>query len=171
MASGVTKTGALLSNAGFVTPLSQSAGSFKVNGVEIAYDSATDSLSTVLSRINNSTAGVTASYDGINDKISFVSRTTGSVAIQFADVTGNFLGTIGVSAAAPDTGQERPHPGRYRRRQRDVPQHLEHGQRRRVQGVTLTLLKERQLDTVTVGQDYGATDRARMLVRAVQQRA
>jgi flagellar hook-associated protein 2 len=150
---GVVKTGATLATAGLVTPLSQSAGSFKVNGVEIAYDSSRDSLSAVLSRINNSTAGVTASYDAANDTVSLVSKTTGSVAIALEDVAGNFLDAIGVRTAPQTLGRNAEfqvdtgsgwvtHYSTTNTATGAVP------------GVTLTLQRETAAaDSVTVGQD------------------
>ena len=43
-------------------------GSFKLNGVSIAYNVNTDTISSVLTRINDSSAGVTAAYDAVNDR-------------------------------------------------------------------------------------------------------
>ena len=38
-------------------------GEFLINGVQINFDASTDSVTDVLQRINNSAAGVTATYD------------------------------------------------------------------------------------------------------------
>src|SRR5207244_4162270 len=46
-----------------------SNGSFSINGVAIAVNANTDTLESLLSRINNAGAGVTASYDSTTDKI------------------------------------------------------------------------------------------------------
>ena len=45
------------------------AGNFSINGVSIAIDPATDSLNDIITAINTSSAGVTASYDAGSDKV------------------------------------------------------------------------------------------------------
>ncbi|MDI6793112.1 MAG: flagellar filament capping protein FliD [bacterium] len=67
-----------------------SAGSFRVNGVKITWDADTDSLNTILSRINNSTAGVTAFYDPDLDKIVLTSKSGGAAPISVIDEQGTF---------------------------------------------------------------------------------
>jgi len=74
-------------------------GEFKVNGVSITYDSAVDSMNDVLTRINNSTAGVTASYDSINDRFQLTSKATGDINIALQNVSGNFLTATGLAAS------------------------------------------------------------------------
>jgi flagellar hook-associated protein 2 len=76
------------------------AGSFQINGVTINYNTGTDSIKNVLDRINTSSAGVVASYNSSNDKISITSRTTGSNAITMSDTTGNFLSAVGLTDPA-----------------------------------------------------------------------
>jgi flagellar hook-associated protein 2 len=68
-------------------------------GTTISYDASVDSLQNVITRINQSAAGVTALYDGYNDTFSITSDTTGSTAIGLAEVTGNFLTSMGVLGA------------------------------------------------------------------------
>lgn len=83
------------------TPITTSgAGSFAINGVTINYDTGTDSIKNVLDRINQSSAGVVASYNSVNDRFTITSRTTGSGAITMSDTTGNFLQAIGVADPA-----------------------------------------------------------------------
>lgn len=65
-------------------------GSFKVNGVEIAYSSS-DTVADVLGRISSSEAGVTASYDVIGDRFILANKATGDIGIALEDVSGNFL--------------------------------------------------------------------------------
>ena len=72
------------------------AGEFKINGVAIDFNANTDSLSDVISRINNSTAGVTASYDMINDRLVLTSKATGDMGIALEDSTGQFLAATGL---------------------------------------------------------------------------
>ena len=55
------------------------SGSFQVNGVSISVNKDTDTLATIVSRINGAGAGVTASYDTAQDKV--VLTTTGSSVV------------------------------------------------------------------------------------------
>jgi flagellar hook-associated protein 2 len=82
------------------------AGRFKINGVEIAFDADVDSISGVLRRINDSTAGVTASYDSVNDRFLLTSKTTGDIGIALEDVTGNFLAATGLSGGSLQRGRD-----------------------------------------------------------------
>jgi flagellar hook-associated protein 2 len=52
-------------------------GSFTVNGVSVAYNVNTDSLSTILGRISSSSAGVNATYDAAADRVVLTNKTTG----------------------------------------------------------------------------------------------
>jgi flagellar hook-associated protein 2 len=97
-----------LSSANFSTPMSDGGsglGEFKINGVSIQFNVANDSLSNVLDRINNSTAGVTASYDASNDQIVLANKSTGDIGIGFEDVTGNFLAASGLSGGSLEHGK------------------------------------------------------------------
>jgi flagellar hook-associated protein 2 len=83
------------------------AGRFKVNGVEIAFNAGVDSISEMLKRINDSTAGVTASYDSANDRFLLTSKATGDIGIALEDVTGNFLAATGLlSGGSLQRGQD-----------------------------------------------------------------
>ncbi|HZZ18117.1 MAG TPA: flagellar filament capping protein FliD [Opitutaceae bacterium] len=75
-------------------------GSFTVNGVSIAYNVNTDSLATVLGRINNSSAGVTASFNPTSASISLSNNSTGDTGIGINDVSGNFTSVLGMTAAS-----------------------------------------------------------------------
>jgi flagellar hook-associated protein 2 len=93
-ALGTMKLSSALSSANFSTAITDGgsgAGSFKVNGVAIAFSASTDTVSNVLARINNSAAGVTATYDTVNDRFLLTNKTTGDLGIALEDVTGNFL--------------------------------------------------------------------------------
>lgn len=82
------------------------AGSFKINGIAIAVDPTTDSLSDVLGRINDSDAGVTASYDSSTDTIRVVSDTLGSRTISFQSGTSNFLNITNLTSATQTAGAD-----------------------------------------------------------------
>lgn len=93
-----------LTDARLTTALSQSAGTFKVNGVEFDYDAGVDSISNLISRINSSAAGVTANYDPFADSLTLTNNQTGAIAVGVEDVAGNFLAAMGVSGATQTVG-------------------------------------------------------------------
>ncbi|MBN1492924.1 MAG: hypothetical protein JW938_02115 [Candidatus Omnitrophica bacterium] len=66
------------------------AGSFTVNNTVIQVDPAVDSLADIVSRINNSTAGVFAHYDPSDDTLEFLSKSSGQ-KITFTDDNARFL--------------------------------------------------------------------------------
>jgi len=152
---GGVNTSALLSSsaANLNVPLS-ATGSFKINGVEIAYDATKDTLSSVVSRINSSAANVTASYDSLSDRLILTSRSTGSTLISLEDVSGNFLAAMKLSPANETVGSN--------------ASYLLNGVQRysasntvtdAVAGVTLNLKKADPLTdvTLTVSQDTSST--------------
>lgn len=97
---GVTQVGAIIggTNASQLKTAitTNGAGSFTINGVAISYNTTTDSINSILGKINSSAAGVTATYNSVDDKVTITSRTTGSSAISMSDTTGNFLGAVGL---------------------------------------------------------------------------
>src|SRR6185312_6657795 len=80
-------------------------GAFTVNGVTINYNASTDSIQNVLDRITNSTAGVTASYDSLNNRFVLTDKATGDIGISIQDVAGNFAAATGLSSGALQRGQ------------------------------------------------------------------
>jgi flagellar hook-associated protein 2 len=83
-----------LTSAGLATAVT--AGStFKVGTA--TFDTTGKALADILAEINNSTgAGATATYNTATNKLDFVSKTTGNLAINLEDVTGNFLQATGL---------------------------------------------------------------------------
>jgi flagellar hook-associated protein 2 len=100
-ALGVAKIGEVLSQARLGTPVA-GAGTLTINNVEIDYNADTESLSTVINRINASAAGVTASYDTINDRFVVQNKQTGAVTVAMED-TGGFLTSMGVDNPVTQT--------------------------------------------------------------------
>ena len=96
---GTTKISAPLASAGLAN-ISPASGSFSVNGVSINYNTATDSLSAIVNRINGAGAGVTASYDSANDRVLLANKSTGDVGISVSDGSGGLLDALGLSAAS-----------------------------------------------------------------------
>ncbi len=81
------------------------AGAFSINGVAINFNASTDTLQNVLDRINSSSAGVTASYDVVNNNFSLTNNTTGDVGISLSDTTGNFLAATGLAGGNLNAGK------------------------------------------------------------------
>lgn len=82
-----------------------SDGSFLLNDVEIAVYAA-DSLDTVLARINEADAGVTATF-GADGRLLLTQATTGSAAdITVADDTSGFLAAFGLDDATTTAGSD-----------------------------------------------------------------
>ena len=104
---GAIKKAKTLAEAGFATAIDDGgagAGEFKINGVSISFSTTGDSVQNVIDRINNSTAGVTASYDSVNDRFVLTNKTTGDMGVSLEDVTGNFLAASGLSTGALERG-------------------------------------------------------------------
>lgn len=85
-----------------------SAGSFEINGESITV-LASDSINSVLARINASAAGVTATYDAATERVSVVQDTPGSVpGIVLANDTSGFLAAtkLALATVTPGTDHE-----------------------------------------------------------------
>ena len=88
----------LASLTNLVKPLN-SIDEFKlsINAVDFTFQK-TDSLSTIMNRINASTAGVTMGYSSITDKFTMTANASGAGEnITVADTTGNLLSAFGLS--------------------------------------------------------------------------
>ena len=75
-------------------------GAFLINGVSIAYNVNTDSLSAIFARIGASSAGVTASYDAANDKVVLTNKTTGDTGMTVSEGSGGLLDALGLVAGS-----------------------------------------------------------------------
>jgi flagellar hook-associated protein 2 len=107
-ALGHVNTTVTLSNSDLATAITDGGsgqGEFTINGVAISYDASSDSIQNILDRINNSTAGVTAAYDTLNNRFTLTNNSTGDTGISMQDVTGNFLAATGLSSGALTHGQ------------------------------------------------------------------
>ena len=79
-------------------------GAFTVNGESISVSTA-DTINDVISRINASAAGVTATFNAAAESIDFIQNTEGSVpTIAFADDTSNFLAATKLAGAIVTPG-------------------------------------------------------------------
>ena len=106
-ATGI-QSNVILNNANFDTALtSTTTGKFKINGVEISYDTSTDTLDAVISRINSSTANVNVFYDTSLDKVLIKSKGAGSTdTITLSDVTGNLMNVMKLDTASATSGTD-----------------------------------------------------------------
>ena len=73
-------------------------GTITINGVTIPYNINTDSIDGVLANINQSGAGVTASYDKIADKFTLTNNTTGDVGLSISEDAGGLLEALGLNS-------------------------------------------------------------------------
>jgi flagellar hook-associated protein 2 len=94
---GTLRTGATLANAGLTTTPTAATGTFSINGVAISYNTASDTLTSLLKRINASSAGVTAAYDATADRVTLTNRNTGDLGLSVTDPNGMLaaLGLVG----------------------------------------------------------------------------
>ena len=76
---------------------------FKINGVAIEYESATDSIQSLLTRINDSAAGVTAIYDLSSGSFSLRNKSTGNVGITVSDDTGGLAAAMKITSSSGAT--------------------------------------------------------------------
>jgi flagellar hook-associated protein 2 len=101
---GTVKTSAPLATANLAASITAVDGSgngtFSINGVEIAYNVNTDPLSAILTRINDSGAGVNASYDATNDRLVLVNQSTGDLGVSVSEAAGGLLGALGLTTGA-----------------------------------------------------------------------
>jgi flagellar hook-associated protein 2 len=108
-ALGGVNLGANMAGSNLATAITDGGGgngAFTINGVTINFNSSSDSINDVLARINNSAAGVTATYDAVNDRFTLTNRTTGDVGISLQDGTGNFLAATGLLGGSLQRGTD-----------------------------------------------------------------
>lgn len=107
---GTVKTAAALASANLGAAITAvdgaGAGEFTVNGVSIAYNVNTDTLSGVLKRINDSGAGVSAAYDAANDRVVLTNTSTGDLGISVSESAGGLLGALGLTGGTTFTRGE-----------------------------------------------------------------
>lgn len=103
-ASNRLNLNAKISESGFASDVG-SAFEFEINGVPFSFSS-DDSISSIINKVNNSTAGVIMSYSSLSDKFSFITKDTGTgAAISYTDKNGGtFLSSIiGTGTVTPGT--------------------------------------------------------------------
>ena len=99
----LTSTIATANLASAVTGDVNGDGTFTINGVNISYNVNTDTISSVIAQINESNAGVTASYDAVSDRMVLSNKTTGDLGISVSEGAGGILGALGLSSGTTFT--------------------------------------------------------------------
>jgi flagellar hook-associated protein 2 len=104
---GSARTGNALVSSGLTTAITavdgDGAGTFSINGVAINYNVNTDSLNTILKRINSSGAGVSATYDAVNDRVQLDNSKTGDLGMTLSEASGGLLGALGITTGFTST--------------------------------------------------------------------
>ncbi len=81
------------------------SGTLNINGTAISYTASTDTLGSLISKINSSAAGVTATYDPLSDKISLTANSTGGGGIAVSDSGGgNISSILGLTGGVSNPG-------------------------------------------------------------------
>ncbi len=79
--------------------LALTSGTFKINGTEITVNAASDTLESLIEKINTSKANVTATYDEFSDKLSIKNNETGSTLVGLVAGTSNVLDVFNVESS------------------------------------------------------------------------
>ncbi|MBM3269575.1 MAG: flagellar filament capping protein FliD [Candidatus Sericytochromatia bacterium] len=103
---GVVQRAAKLIDAKFATALTATTGSFKINDVQVDWNANTDTVDSLITKINSSGAGVVAAYSAPDDKLVVTNKNPGSKNINFLDVTGNLLQSLRVDRGDQVTGDD-----------------------------------------------------------------
>jgi flagellar hook-associated protein 2 len=152
---------ATLGEANFAQTLSygtSGTGQFRINGVAIDF-SATDSVQGVIQRINESAAGVTASYDSREDRFVVENKATGDMGIALEDVRGNFLAASGLTGGTLERGRDllyTVNDGIQMRNRSNTIGEASSG----IAGLSVTALKEGASTSVSVSADSSAARKA-----------
>lgn len=160
-AAGTVNLNSTLSSSGLTTTVVgdgvSSGGTFKINGKTIAYQT-NESMGAILSRVNNSDAGVTAIYDQFLDRVTITNKQGGAEPITLEDVgSSNFLAAVGVTggSATNTTGTQAKlkidglNNGDFIYSNDDIFTDTETG----LSGLSFTLKKDGTSADVTIGTD------------------
>ncbi|KLU62636.1 flagellar hook-associated protein FliD [Peptococcaceae bacterium CEB3] len=101
---GHAQLNSYLASANFASSLSPTtSGDLQLNGVDVKYNTSTDTFQSLINSINSSTAGVTASYDPLQDKMILTSNTSQPVSVT--DVSGNLGQVLGLTSGVAGAGK------------------------------------------------------------------
>ena len=103
-ALAVLQTSVPLEQAGLKLPVTnvdaQGNGSFWINGTEIEFNTKSDTLQTLLARINASSAGVAASYESVSGRLNLTNKVTGNLGLAVRENAGGLLESLGFNGSA-----------------------------------------------------------------------
>jgi flagellar capping protein FliD len=94
-----------LSSAGFSGSITSGPLQLSINGVSIDYNADSDTVQTILDKINKSDAGVTAIYDLAQGAFSLTNKTTGDVGISVVD-NGTLAVALGLKTGKTTNGSD-----------------------------------------------------------------
>ena len=158
---GVARMLGPLDSAGLTDLTSTTTGVLTINGVDIAYNTTSDSMATIINKINASSAGVIASVDRTNDKVLLTRKDTGAIAIDMSDKTGT-LGAALKMAPGTTNAQTIGLTSQITVDGRTITS-TTNTVGSAIDGVTLTLAAQSPIDqteTLTVGVDQTAVSAA-----------
>lgn len=101
---GVVDIADTVANSGIGGPVT-GADTFYINGVAIDFDADTESVASIIERVNKSAAGVTMSFDSASDQFRIVNNETGAYSMNVADSGNGFLAALGLTGSA-DVGAD-----------------------------------------------------------------
>jgi flagellar hook-associated protein 2 len=104
---GTIKLSGPIDSANLASPPAVATNSsFVINGATITYNTATDSLQSLISRINDSTAKVTASFDPSSGRFVLTNDTTGNMGVFVSSDTGGLATSLGLTAGTLVNGTD-----------------------------------------------------------------
>ena len=142
-----------LKDSGLAGISSGVTGSLEINGESVSYNSDTDTISTILDKINKSNAGVTAIYDISQRVFSLTNKTTGNVGISVID-NGPLGGALGLTTGTTTNGNDATfsiNGGGTLTSRSNILDETAHG----IKGLSVTANKIGE-QTLTVAGDYTA---------------
>ena len=95
-----------IASANLKTQPTLPSSTFLINGTSISYNTATDSLQDLITRINESAAGVTASMDAASGSFVLTNDTTGNVGIFVSEDTGGMAASLGLTDGSLTNGND-----------------------------------------------------------------
>ena len=95
-----------IASANLKTQPTQASSTFLINGTSISYNTASDSLQDLITRINDSAAGVTASLDPASGGFVLTNDTTGNVGIFVSEDTGGMAASLGLTTGSLTNGAD-----------------------------------------------------------------
>lgn len=95
--AGSIDTTSVLSSSDLGMTTSITSGLFTINGVSIYVDTSTDSLESIMKKVNSSGAGVTLTYDSTTDKFSLLGNGFDKIKIGSPNDSSNFLEAINLT--------------------------------------------------------------------------